>query len=222
MVFSETLRPFMLRQKRLLVGEFSARRSAAARRPGGGLFLPTPRGWMALRRRRHGTGLRPGQRPSIRPALKSMPPAGQAPCIFCPACQRRGPTRQSCRMEPTWACSTGSALRHRQPGTPLPHFQKNRLPAPVCHLPQLARVLRENKIAAELNFHQPSRPGIFRVCLRRDRPWATIVAHNLYEIGSGFTALAVPAGRLRLRRRFGRCAAQLRELIVRRSGHENP
>ena len=74
---------------------------------------------------------------------------------------------------------------------PLRIFQKNRLPQPTAIFPKLAKLLRENNVAAELNFHinNPD-PEFFRLCLDQGVKIALgSDAHNLYEIGEFYPHL---------------------------------
>jgi len=74
---------------------------------------------------------------------------------------------------------------------PLRVFKKSKCPLPASIFPELARLLRENGVAAELNFHtnQPA-PEFFRICLENGIKIAFgSDAHNLYEIGEFYPHL---------------------------------
>lgn len=74
---------------------------------------------------------------------------------------------------------------------PLRIFQKNRLPPPVAIYPQLVKLLRENQVAAELNFHTNNpAPEFFRMCIAQGvKITFGSDAHNLYEIGEFYPHL---------------------------------
>lgn len=74
---------------------------------------------------------------------------------------------------------------------PLRIFQKNRLPPPAAIFPQLIKLLRENNVAAELNFHSNNpAPEFFRMCIENGVKISFgSDAHNLYEIGEFYPHL---------------------------------
>ncbi|OPZ68560.1 MAG: hypothetical protein BWY83_02265 [bacterium ADurb.Bin478] len=75
-------------------------------------------------------------------------------------------------------------------------FRKAKREVPRDLFQPLARLLKENGVAAEINFHtnQPD-PDFFRICMEEMTP---IVlgsdAHNLYEIGEFMPHLSLLAG----------------------------